>query len=97
MSDLRNTNLGLVVTRAGSVTVVAASSVLVILTQLLLRLLGSGVGQPQVRLVGLGAAHNRGHGLGFALEQTISVQCRNYGMDTFYLGFKTFCQLGLLK
>ena len=72
LSDLRNPNLGLVVTHASSVAVVAASSVLVILTNLLLRLLGSGVGQPQVRLVGLGAAHNRGHGLGFALEQTIS-------------------------
>ena len=61
------------VTQASSVAVVAASSVLVIL----LGLLGSGVGQPQVRLVGLGAAHNRGHGLGFALEQTISVFRRN--------------------
>ena len=65
------------VTHASSVAVVTASSVLVILTKLLLRLLGSGVGQPQVGLVGLGAAHNRGHGLGFALEQTISVFRRN--------------------
>ena len=77
LSDLGNTNLGLVVTHASSVAVVTASSVLVILTKLLLRLLGSGVGQPQVGLVGLGAAHNRGHGLGFALEQTISVFRRN--------------------
>ena len=73
LSDLGNTNLGLVVTHASSVAVVTASSVLVILTKLLLRLLGSGVGQPQVGLVGLGAAHNRGHGLGFAFRRNCSL------------------------